>query len=463
MTISSFVRYPTVKEVIDLRNAKAIPASEFIAGLDERGIHQTRLEIDSHNHQNDPVVICACCHTPVKLRSSYRHNHYFKHNESPRVPCQYQDGGGLDAKTLDSCRYNGLKESYRHRRMKDLIENCLRADPSFQVEERAQERVWQSSEDPGVFRRPDVRATLKQQDRDLRIAFEVQLSSTYLHVIAERRLFYLKDNALIFWVFDEYQGVYPSCYEKDLFYNNNSNLFIVDEETHQLSCDNGIFMLRCRYLVPRSNNDKIEEDWTERVIAFSDLTIETDKQRVWYFDSEGELLKAKEECRRWEELARLEREKSLREYFEVYWVGKDRRSKEDNDSMYRQIRLQFAHEGISLPQEYDGRSAVVLNILYSAKQGRVVGYGHKKLVEIAHKTVQSYPEYIRYFAAVVTASGTKRVLREEDKSGKWAERAKGVWNKMELNDPLMAPDMKFVNIIKLLFPCCEEIIKKYAV
>ena len=50
------------------------------------------------------------------------------------------------------------------------------------------------------WRKPDVKALYG----DKFIAFEIQLSTTFLSVIVERREFYLKNNALIFWIFNEF-------------------------------------------------------------------------------------------------------------------------------------------------------------------------------------------------------------------------------------------------------------------
>ncbi|WP_407066812.1 DUF6035 family protein [Extensimonas sp. H3M7-6] len=49
------------------------------------------------------------------------------------------------------------------------------------------EETWKGS--IGEWRRPDVQAKFG----DLRMAFEIQLSTTYIRVIAERQEFYLRE------------------------------------------------------------------------------------------------------------------------------------------------------------------------------------------------------------------------------------------------------------------------------
>jgi hypothetical protein len=56
--------------------------------------------------------------------------------------------------------------------------------------------VWKGAIS-GEWRKPDVRATYN----DVNIAFEIQLSTTYLDVIVGRRQFYLEQGGLLFWIF----------------------------------------------------------------------------------------------------------------------------------------------------------------------------------------------------------------------------------------------------------------------
>ena len=47
----------------------------------------------------------------------------------------------------------------------------------------------------GEWRRPDVRAVFE----GIPVAFEIQLSTTYINVIAQRREFYRREGGLLFW------------------------------------------------------------------------------------------------------------------------------------------------------------------------------------------------------------------------------------------------------------------------
>lgn len=68
--------------------------------------------------------------------------------------------------------------------MKEFIEESIKCDARF-----AAPLVEKRGKVPTGRRRPDVQAQFGQQ----RIAFEVQLSTTFIRVIAERREFYLRE------------------------------------------------------------------------------------------------------------------------------------------------------------------------------------------------------------------------------------------------------------------------------
>jgi hypothetical protein len=75
-----------------------------------------------------------------------------------------------------------VKESFLHRQMKQWIVDSLYASGDFA--DIRQESRWQGTI-TGEWRKPDVSAIY----RSISIAFKVQLSTTFLDIIAERRFF----------------------------------------------------------------------------------------------------------------------------------------------------------------------------------------------------------------------------------------------------------------------------------
>jgi len=98
----------------------------------------------------------------------------------------------------------------------------------------------------GKWRQPDVSALYHGQ----RVAFEVQLSTTFLDVIALRRLFYLKEGGLLFWVFAKFEEFSRRLTMDDVFFNNNQNAFLVSGLTRDASFAAGDFLLDCVWAIP---------------------------------------------------------------------------------------------------------------------------------------------------------------------------------------------------------------------
>lgn len=85
------------------------------------------------------------------------------------------------------------------------------------------------------------------------IAFEVQLSTTYLNVTAQRREFYRQEGGLLFWVFSQFSMDARRLTQDDVFYNNNRNAFVLTSETRDRSVRQKRFMLECVWAEPTAD------------------------------------------------------------------------------------------------------------------------------------------------------------------------------------------------------------------
>jgi len=202
------------------------------------------------------------------------------------------------------------------------------------------------------------------------IAFEIQLSTTFLSVIVERREFYLKNNALIFWIFNDFDPKNTKITQEDIFYNNNGNIFIIDNETVAKSKEKQAFHVCCMWM--RSKGEPQKVDWDSSIVAFKDLTLDFKKQRAFYFDLERNDISAQKKRARQEFLEWYEKEK------------KGKSGNEINDSFYDELEkwiAKFRGYGIDIPEKIDDR---IIAVLLSAKQGEPIGFNFKKIVQIAN-------------------------------------------------------------------------------
>ena len=92
------------------------------------------------------------------------------------IQCDISTKGELSSAQITAIKYNAQKESQAHIRLKGIIRDSLIADRS--CGEPLVEKVWtgQPVADRATWRKPDVQV-VRGNDR---IAFEVQLSTTFL-------------------------------------------------------------------------------------------------------------------------------------------------------------------------------------------------------------------------------------------------------------------------------------------
>ena len=86
----------------------------------------------------------------------------------------------------------------------------LSADPRFK--EVVQEKTWKASEGLTGLRRPDVSARTNTG----RLAFEVQLSTTFMDVVLSRKEFYRAEGAALVWVLPFFHPSYRRMTDDDI-------------------------------------------------------------------------------------------------------------------------------------------------------------------------------------------------------------------------------------------------------
>lgn len=187
---------PQIEEVLDLDTGEYLRA-DMLIGSDYGSVMRLRMALRTDIAGEKPRYGCELCSVPVYLvRMAQAERFFFRHLlEDGR--CVAHTRGQLSEKEILARKYDGAKESRLHLQMKEWIARSLAADPSFS--DIQTESTW-TSIGTGRRRRPDVRA----RHGDLPVAFEVQLSTTFIRVIAERRQFYLSEGGLLFWVFGRF-------------------------------------------------------------------------------------------------------------------------------------------------------------------------------------------------------------------------------------------------------------------
>lgn len=450
LAIARAVSKPAIAEVIDLDSGELVEAVRLITGYLYQDLILERGRILARMMAGTPRFICSTCQVPVYLVSrAEEHVFYFRHRHEDGS-CPAQTRSPLSFEEICARKYHGLRESEPHKAIKALILRSLEADATFS--EIAAERNWRSSDGSGAFRRPDVQA----EHPSGRVALEVQLSTTFLSVVVGRREFYRGEGALLLWVFGHFDPGYRLLTTDDLLFPNNSNVFVIDEESTQISEDRGSFHLRCYYRRPVRDGNRVTDRWEERIVAFAELIHDREGQRVFAFDyaAEEAVLRSEieAEAARWA----AARERADREDFLDFWraYGRGFRHTPDTRNVWAGLRERLTTRGIDLPAYpgLDGEAAAMVTALLSAREGVPVVWKFDKLIQVAHQLAENHPRQLLAFGYALKIYDRDRQIADEDGKGRWRARSAIIGTRMREYDPELLPDAELMPLMRFLFP-----------
>lgn len=431
------VENPEVAELLDLATGRCVLHADVI-GDDYEKTLQLRMQLQTDLRRERPRFVCAMCMTPVYLVSRPEGRKFFFRHSLEDGRCSAVTRGLLSQEEINARKYNGAKESWLHLEMKSWIAACLRSDPRFS--DVVVEGRWTGAFS-GEWRKPDVRASYG----GIRVAFEIQLSTTYINVIAQRREFYRQEGGLLFWVFAHFDIGARRLTQEDVFYNNNRNAFVITQQTRDESLRQRRFVLECIWAEPTVGGGvgELRRD----AVPFDALTLDTGTQRAYHFDFDRERARLAREVRE-RKVARLQ---PLRDSFEA-WYTAYVSIREDDSKTWGRLRRDFAGENVPLP-EYSGMlPRGLLNVLYSTKHGRVIGWDYSNFIQVAHHVEPGLRQYLHYFRAALKAYQRAELIRSEDVSGKWAAKVAEYKARIHQGDPAYAADTSHDALVRLLFP-----------
>lgn len=437
---------PTISVVFDTETGLELRTDELLAG-DEDRVMQLRFSVKKSIQDDQAKYLCPECFVPVALVSRRESRRFFFRHLVEDGRCSAVTRGDMSQDDINARKYNGAKESYLHRQMKQWLIESLAASGKFTS--IAAEARWTGLVSPN-WRRPDVTAMYG----DLKIAFEVQLSTTFLDVIAKRWTFYQREGGLLFWIFANFADDARRLMQDDVFFINNHNAFIVSESTRDASVKGDDFLLDCAWsepiaghLVPRLERSRV---------AFSQLTLDPTRQQAYYFDYQG---------RKVELAAQFEAERqSWPSQFEQWWLelaGKQTSQHDLEDAMAEfpsNAPVNWNDWGIldASPLGAYGRErrlpVAMINAFYSAKHGRPIGLNRRHFIEVAHYVAQSYPGYLRWFRRALEVYDMGSLIEKQDTKGRWKERRMKYKPLLAARDALYEPVLRDRDLFEWLFP-----------
>lgn len=278
----------TIDTVIDIETDKEIYANSFFA-QPEGVIFKMRTELEKAICLHRPKYVCKYCGQMVKIsgRKTERGMARFFSHLRDSDDCDYKTTTGRTRREINREKFARCNEGERHKFLKAEIAKYL--EKTEGVTDVRTENTVKGNHPILRWRRPDVIANYRGQV----IVFELQLSTTFVSVIAERDLFYRLNKKHIIWVsnFDE-QGEHvdlTNMMVKDIYYNNRMNLFIFDLDAQRESEKNGELMLKCNWLKPDGDweypNGNTSDKLGGKFVRLSELTFDN-TYKPYYVDEE---------------------------------------------------------------------------------------------------------------------------------------------------------------------------------
>ena len=278
----------TIDTVIDIETDKEIYAKSFFA-QPEGVVFKMRTELEKAIYLRRPKFVCKYCGQMVKIsgRKTERGIARFFSHLRDSDDCDYKTTTGRTRREINREKFARCNEGERHKFLKAEIAKYL--DNTKGVTDVRTENTVKGNHPILRWRRPDVIANYRGQE----VVFELQLSTTFVSVIAERDLFYRLNYKHIIWVsnFDE-QGEHVDLTNmmiKDIYYNNRLNIFIFDSDAQRESEKNGELMLKCNWLKPDGDweypNGNTSDKLGGKFIRISELTFDR-TYKPYYVDAE---------------------------------------------------------------------------------------------------------------------------------------------------------------------------------
>lgn len=289
MAIFSEVSRVTCIEVFDNQMRAVITASSILEEIAISDAHKMRMVVEEAKQKGHARYSCPLCGRTLSLRGGVNTSFvmHFAHPREPEHRCPYKTSDNHTPEELAAMKYNGLKETSDHRLVKARLLKALRRDAGVEQGTLRSEKIYRAKLPDKSWRKPDVNARWNGKS----LIFEAQLATTFVTVIANRRNFYTENGAELIWIFakrpDE-EGSFMPFTNKDIFYNNNFNLFVVNGDTDAESAKQNRLVVEAWWPDPATFSVKEQcIDWCSKMVNLSQLTFNHEKRVVFFFDFEA--------------------------------------------------------------------------------------------------------------------------------------------------------------------------------
>jgi hypothetical protein len=278
----------SIGAVLNLQTGELLEAEELFSKPEQREaeIFQLRTSLEEYRQRDEALYVCIYCKHPVGIRGRKNRQHYYFAHTRDGDDCHIKTGTQLSREQIQCIKYNGVKESEKHQWLKGQLANLLEQDPLVQQVDI--EKVYRDTTISNAWKKPDILARLA----DKSIAFELQLSTTFLSVIVSRALFYKEHKVFLIWIFSDFsiENDMQKFTQKDVYYTNYFQVYVFDKEAQQQSMHDNQLVLKCYYQSSVIKDNIVRQKWEVAFISIHDLNWNEQDYSFFYYDSVKEKL-----------------------------------------------------------------------------------------------------------------------------------------------------------------------------
>jgi hypothetical protein len=379
----------TVKKIFDCKTGDIIQTNDFFNIHTDDYLYELRMKLQSAlKGRISPIYICPYCSEKLQLlggnkgtsfkNGSFKILHFAHYKSETECPQKSSDTHFFKSE-INIMKYNGQKEGEDHKRIKDFLAKYLWINESKNegVTEVSVEKNWRGN-DPStkVWKRPDVKCSFNGK----KIAFEIQLSTTFLSVIEERQHFYKENKGFILWVFKDFvkDDNFRRLTDNDVIFSNNQNAFVLDEEAVSKSEETGELTFKCYFKSFDIVGEKVIEDWDMKWVTLNELIFDNKEYKVFGFDVNKSKVEIDKKIKDIEDDKRKEIDERNRlvNYHEGLQIEinnltekRDRVNKNQSDT---KTKLDKTNENLEKLNKVKNDSEAIINSIYNSLDNREV-------------------------------------------------------------------------------------------
>ncbi len=268
----------SIRNVFDEATGEAYDALVVLKG-------QKGFEFRKQFHSGNQVLRCPDCKEKATVFISHGRV-FFRHFPSTTY-CFLKDLGFTVAERKEIEQHIANRESERHKRLKRELGNYLKSIEGVNADTvTIDDRFLKDNLEK---RRPDVFCEYK----NLKIAFEVQLSRLPAKYIFKRHEFYQRNEIYLVWVLDDFNPTNTNQTARDIKYlNAHQNYFSFNDHATPAS-----FTAHFKEGLINHRNEAYYE-WNKQTVSLSELKFDTKEYQVFYISLADEERETQEEIRR---------------------------------------------------------------------------------------------------------------------------------------------------------------------